>query len=752
MVASSKTKTEGVKLVKQNKNDEELLTDAQDQKKQANWMHMMRAYTPRTYDGRLVPATFFDGQPQIYLYPVQKLDKNGKFHPMDFAEDFADGKVPDYISYEPGYELNPALLGKPPDADTVQFLNPEYNLSAYDRSLLWQVRHQAKVPPMKVIVSNPNQPTDAIDKVTDPNAIAIEKVVDSQVGADDVVVVNTEAGMVCRTPKGDFSLANFSIEAVEKRIIHGSSQEKGISNEYELTVTVRGMSVPFVIAPKDINRIVDVIQVKYPECTVNVQVSKANAWIANHVRTQLFALPERHYIKVTGFIKIMGKWVFAHDGAQFSGDNVVFQTGKTIAADLRYNPKGAFGFAMRFLAISERLPLTLMLLLVAHLSPMFNLFVEAGFVPRFVLFLNGRTGSMKTSVSLVVFRLFKEQPASPEANFKDTEVALEIKLGGAYGRVILIDDYRPPVTAIDGKVNQGKLEFIVRSTGDRIPKSRSNPELGKAKEFLPTGLPVVTGEDLGGTQSSQLRMLIVPISKGDINGKLLKVFQDSPELLTTHMFYFLQWVGEHGDEIIEFIRSDFETERNYFEGSLKERRVVDTAVTLMLTAKILHAYGCSVNGFAKGTEAQRLYEWRQAILQAVIESEGTSKAQNPVCMYLQALFDMLDRKEIYLAQDVSSFDASQHLGYKKDGNLWIWHKQAYAAVVRYCQKLGVMFPLSCDKVNEHLASAGLIRVDYEKRGDGAKKLYVHKSALPHRNRLMVLNEALARQYLENEIL
>lgn len=147
---------------------------------------------------------------------------------------------------------------------------------------------------------------------------------------------------------------------------------------------------------------------------------------------------------------------------------------------------------------------------------------------------------------------------------------------------------------------------------------------------------------------------------------------------------------------------------------------------------------------------QKLHEWRQAILQAVIESEGASKAQNPVSMYLQAFFDMLDREEIALARDAKSYDAIQHLGYINGENLWIWPKHIYSMVVKYWQKLGVLFPISCDKVSEHLESAGLIRVDYERRGDGMKKLYVHKSALPNRNRLMVLNEPLARQFLEKE--
>ena len=127
-------------------------------------------------------------------------------------------------------------------------------------------------------------------------------------------------------------------------------------------------------------------------------------------------------------------------------------------------------------------------------------------------------------------------------------------------------------------------------------------------------------------------MLIVPIAKGDINGKLLKRFQDDPALITTHMGYFLEWVGEHGDAVIDYIKTNFDHERSYFAQSLREPRVVDTAVTLMLTATILHTYGESVGGVARGTEVQQLADWRNAILQACIHSEGLSKEQDPVAM------------------------------------------------------------------------------------------------------------------------
>lgn len=265
-----------------------------------------------------------------------------------------------------------------------------------------------------------------------------------------------------------------------------------------------------------------------------------------------------------------------------------------------------------------------------------------------------------------------------------------------------------------------------------------------------TSCVVVTGEDLGGTQSSQLRMLVVPISKGDIDGNQLRRFQNDPLLISSHMFFFLKWAGEHADAIIGFIRDGFDKERAAFSESLKEPRVIDTAVTLMLTAHILHSYGCEVGGIGAGIRAQRLYEWRSAILDAAIESEGITKAQNPVCMYLQAFFDMVERRDVEIAPDIDHYTDKTHIGYAADGYLWLWHREVYNHVREYWRRMGILFPLSCEKVNEHLASAGLIKTCNEKRGDGIKRLFVCKSSLPRRSRLLVLNESSSRAYLESE--
>lgn len=705
---------------------------------------MERALTPRTKDGLIVPMVSSSGPPEELYYPCMEMDAKGHVDPMMDLSAFANGKVPMNIRYVPGYQLEPVPVNDPRYMDSIRYNDPELNLPLPERRVIWEWRNNSKVPLMKVEIRGGKQAETGEKQVpkTDESG---ELVLD----ADVKVVAEGEETFIV-TENGPILLATFSVEALEHRLVHKSAKEDDMVDEYELRVKSKGRTVRMVLAPKDINNVVDLIQRRLPMSTVSTAIKKPQALIANHVRKQLAALPERHYLQVTGFIKIAGEWVFAHDGAEPPGDHVVFRTGKTIPVDAGLTPRGAFRNAMELLSISGRLELMLPLILVAHLSPLFRLFEAAGYIPRFVTFLNGRTGSLKTSTALVVFRIFLEQPASPEASFKDTEVALEIKLGEGYGKVVLLDDYRPPVTSADGKGNLSKLESVVRAAGDRIGKSRSNPELGKAKEFLPTSCVVVTGEDLGGTQSSQLRMLILSIVKGDIDGKKLKVFQDDPLLFTSHMFHFLKWAGENGDTIIQFIRANFESERNYFAQSLREGRVIDCAATLMLTARILHGYGTAVNGLPAGGEEQLLYTWRQAILTACIASESTSKSQNPVCMYLQAVFDMMDCKEIQVAGDLKSYEAGKHIGYRAGDSLWLWHRELYNRVAQYWKKVGVLFPLTCEKINEHLDSAGLIKVCYETRGTGQKRLFVCKSSLPGRSRMLVLNEHLAREYLEIE--
>lgn len=705
--------------------------------------------SPRDKDGYIVPVIFNDDEPKQLYYPCFTPDEKGCISPIIDFRELLEGKVPKGLTYVLGTQERPLDTSDPAYLDSIRYADPTYHLPPMDQFILRQVKNNND---MAVQIIHGGKDLNA-GQVTEKKLEKPGATQDSgrpSVAEKLEVFPDASGLLICRSGGKEHRLTNFSIHAVEHRVQLRPGSTEQTDTRYIIQVATKTDEATISLAVKDIDNVLEIIQRKLPMCYLSPEVMKGQTLLANYVREQLFSLPEKIHVCTSGFLRIGGRWVFAHDGASLPGSNVVFETGRTIYKDDRITPQAAFRNAMEFLAVSEKRALVTPLWLVAHLSPLFNLFSEAGHIPRFVTFVSGRTGSMKTSLALALFRLFQEQSDSPEASFKDTETALEIKLGEGNGKVVLLDDYRPPVTAQDGKANLAKLESVVRAAGDRIGKSRSNSELGKAKEFLPSSCVVITGEDLGGSQSSQLRMLILPISKGDINGPILKRYQDDPQLLGTHMHHFLSWAGNNAENIIRFVKDSFQQERNALLDSLKEARMVDNAAILMLTASILCQYGKDIRGFTPGTEMSVLHQWKCEILQAAIESEAISSVQNPVAMYLRALFEMIAQKELVVAPNMDRYEPGIHVGYSVNDELWLWHNRVYVNVNKYWNRLGVLFPLSCEKVSEHLYSAGLIKVSHEKRGDGVKVLYSRRSSLKDRPRLLVLNETLARKYLENE--
>lgn len=711
-----------------------------------------RALCPRTQDELIVPMLFPNDRTQELYYPHFKTDGE-TIDPMVFLDEWVDGTPSGKLDYLPGIQPAGLTPEDPEYLDGIIYKDPVYNLPFAQQLLLREAEESLRpAKKMKVVVKRGDEilcQSGEADKGEEKSLLLPDS--GRKSSSDQPIVVPLPSGeMRCRIGDKEVTLANFSVKAVEHQIWLRPDRPKEGESKFVIRLLAQGKTQDILLGVKDIENVIGVIQRKMPECYVNPSVGKAQILVSNYIRDQLRSLPERLYVGKSGFIKIHETWVFAHDGAILSDPDVVFRTGRTIARKPKMTAKEAFQAAMGFLEVSDKDTMIIPLFLVAHLSPLFNLFSAAGHIPRFVTFLSGRTGSMKTSLSLALFRLFQEQLSSPEASFKDTETALEIKLGEGNGKVILLDDYRPPVTAQDGKANLAKLESVVRAAGDRIGKSRSNAELGKAREFLPSSCVVVTGEDLGGSQSTQLRMLILNISKGDVKGEILKRYQDDPLLISTHMFYFLEWAGNYAEHIIALISEMVQAYRVDVANAFKEARAADNAIILATTARLLHSYGKAINAFEPGMDQVFLNRLLNAVGKAGQESEAVAQGQNPVCMYLKAFFEMLEQKDIRIAADIDCYEAGVHVGYSEDGCLWYYQNKVFAQVVNYWKRLNVLFPLTCEKTNEHLYGAGLIMISQEKRDGRIKRLYSCRSSLPGRPRLMVLDQALARNYLENE--
>lgn len=707
---------------------------------------MNRALTPRNEDGLIEPVVFFDMPQKEMLVPYFDPSVTGGLKRVAcFADEFADGKLPPDLKYTEGHLIPPKT---PIESLFPQYAysNPEYNLPIADRMALISGREiLAKKAEQQV------SQTEQVSNAAEEKAGSSSKSKDNQdlVVAGDSDIHEFPGGMyvICKGQK--ITICNFCLRVTQHRRVQISPYT--CEDEYQIDVLC-GQSQKTILVPvRELDNLIKKIQRELPSCTVSSSFARASQMIVNHVRKKLPNADTYNVFRYTGFVPVNNFWVYAHDLATPPLPQVLFETGFSITHDPSMSPVESMRRAMEFLTVTPRSELIIPLFLLAHLGPLFELFNAAGYVPRFVPFLNGRTGAFKTAIALCLFRLFDQQGKVPEASFRDTPVALELKLGKANGHVLLIDDFQPAVTAVAGKQNLEKLESVIRFVGDGIGKARGCPELELRKTPSPAGCAIVTGEDTGGSHSTLLRCLVLSVNKGDIDGKKLKEFQNHPEYLKTHMYHFLTLCSDSSPSIVNHIREKFTDCRDMFSAFVKEARLADTGATLMLTGAILLDYARTIQALTCEEKDCYMTLFVESIKNALIYSENYSREMNPTAMYLRALFDLHERGSLPLAASPNAYNSSRHIGYMYEGNWWLRNRDIFPKVTNYWQLLNINFPLREDKVLESLADSGLIEVDHENRDGKLKRLFGRRSSIEGRPRMMVLRIQQSHEYLTKEL-
>ncbi len=670
-------------------------------KKRASLDHKM---LPRSADGLVSPMQFnkpLPEDPPLY-FPTPSFSMDGE-PGLITEEDFASGRM----TYLPGHELpftSPDIEAEP---SRVVYDDPVANLSFRDR----QIFHIAKER-----LDENDEHTSKQNRSSVPNAV---------LGA---------WGRLC----------NFMVRVLALRTTITRGEPS--ATEIQLELTSGFTKDTFALPQSKLRDLPSYVTENYPACYIEIDTAKAAARIENLVRQQIPSAPHRVVYRSPGFEKIGKRWVFVHDGAAYADSSASFETGFSIPRHPFCIPTDALQNALSFLTISPRQELVLPLFLFAHLGPLYELFRAAGHTPRFVVFLNGTTGSLKTSLSLALFRLFNELPNSPEISLTAaTKAGIEVRLHEAASRVILVDDFAPAVTG--SKTSLELLEHVIRTYGDDTAKARSNSSLKNVKRLLPTGCCIVTGEDVGGSQSSLLRCVVLPIARGDVDGTKLRPFQDDPTLLGTHFHHFLQWAGTNGDTIIEFVRTNFQAERSFFTDIVPERRQADAGALLSLVAQILLWYmkDLSAPMDLEGIAAS----WRSSLVQALQSSTTINQTADPVALYLNALFSLEASQKVSIGNTVYGYDPARDVGFRQNGQLFLRPDDAYALARQYCSKMGQPLYLSPSKMHERIFAAGLLDPVIEIRNGKERIQYIKKGPSPYRSRFLVLHEDAAREYLEN---
>lgn len=522
---------------------------------------------------------------------------------------------------------------------------------------------------------------------------------------DDIKFITANNGhLYLSSNEGIFELCNFYILPI--RII---IKDNGLYHEifYKLKCILENGQEEKVITISsfDLNEpkwIVLKLGIKYYMCALNNAYPLLKMYLSKKFRS----ISQEYQYDMVGWKCIDSKYFYLHEnGAIGSVDSVLKGSiDKRIEVDASLDAFSALKGALTLLNLSSNLEKTLPLLLYSHLSVLTELFTISGARPKFVLWVYGLTGSMKTSVCVVFFILFNRvsKPEIP-ATFKDTPSAIELKAFAAKDCTLLVDDYHPTTSPVEKRNMEALASHILRMYGDGITKSRATKTMEKQKEYPPRGLCVITGEDRLGGESTVARYIGIEVEPGDYNTDILSYHQNNPLIYSTHMYYFIQWISYNFSNICDFIRGSFSKYRNESINLFRHKRFSECYAIFRIVSEILLNYCIAIKYFDHESAHKILLQWNEVIYQTIKLHENSNINQDPAIMYLIAINELVSSNKCILSLVGEPNTEKQNIiGFKDKDFYYLIPNTAFIAVRNFWKGQGIEFPVSTEQVNKAL--------------------------------------------------
>lgn len=363
-----------------------------------------------------------------------------------------------------------------------------------------------------------------------------------------------------------------------------------------------------------------------------------------------------------------------------------------------------------------------------HTALMRKIFECAGFDVRFIMAVLGQTNSRKTSMVAAMMKLFNRDKLSADAQFVSTGCGIEKTLGLYGDAVVIIDDFKPAaMRAKQGKYDD-KFEQLVRFYGDGVEKRRMTEfSKGNKNLFFPIrGCCVITGEIISGITSSLSRMFITEIEKDTVNNNLLAIYQTKKWILPTHTYDFLYWLTENFDEVVKYIRDNFNEKRKQYR--FEFGRYSEMYATLTITAEIICKYAVSRGFFSLDESNDFAYNAGDIVLNELRNMERRTMQRDGSLTILLAIREFYGTKEYMpIKLDLQSCSLCKEI-YEDNDHIYIQLEKLKEMIDIYIQRhkedCGV---INKDTIMNWLKHLQLIEVKQTERGNEySRKLPMQK--------------------------
>ena len=423
---------------------------------------------------------------------------------------------------------------------------------------------------------------------------------------------------------------------------------------------------------------------------------------------------------VTGWKKINGEWHFLLPGN--SNINVVLN-GKLqhycgANVDDLYDLIDAYN-------LYEKPPASSLvihpLIAFAFLTPLNEFLKQAGCMPKFVLFITGRTGTRKSTIAALILSFFGQFTSSDlPMSFRDTANSIIANAFTLKDVLTCIDDFYPSDNAEMKKLN-ATAQTVMRAYGDRTGRARLRSDSTLMESRPPQGNAIITGElnpDVG--ESGTARYFSLELKEEDVDLGSLSVCQSEAAdgAYRRTMYAYTEWLkrrylcdDSHVEKLKDKLLNWHKTYRNdyYHHNQTCHGRLPETVACLMIGMRFFLQF-LKENCVIKQEDQEVELELFRKELYALADLQSESVEQDkPANIFIRKLYALIESGEIVLKRkgEPGDYSPSFHSGLEDDTYLMIHPDSVHRQVKKLCSDAGEAFPFTMRAIMKSLVEEGI---------------------------------------------
>lgn len=472
------------------------------------------------------------------------------------------------------------------------------------------------------------------------------------------------------------------------------------------------------------------------------------------------ATTERVYSHL-GWIKREGQWKYLHAGGALGDSSIKVELDTRLQyyrlPDNVPDPRKAMEASLALLKVAPH-RVTLALWGLTYLAPLCEWMRQAGYEPKFLLWLYGYTGSRKTTLAKLFLCHFGNLLEHPPSSFKDTANAVEKRSFDAKDSLLLIDDYHPTSSQKEKQIMESLAQKLARGYGDRVARGRMKQDTSLRADYLPRGMALVTAEDKLNGGSSAARIFPAELLKTDVDLSLLTTAQQHYEQLSEAMKGYLEWVGQAMNEPSkDQLKERFVYQRQQAAQLDVHGRLIEASVWLYLGLQLGLEYAESIGAIAR-EQAQSLLDEAWSIFLDSAHEQGEEVTQiKPSKRFCTIVSQLLASGSIHTSHPQGEImpetvsQSSRHVGYHDDDYYCFMPDLIYSEVVQFMSRQGALFPISASMLWKELGDAGLTRIETTKENNSIRHHYLYKRTIRgDRKRLLWLKKEALHEKVEKK--